>query len=197
MEMQLENKKYIVVESVFSDKVLKMLEPYATFLPTDKSSYNVWPSESTNNNTAPECFTCDVIGKDRLTIVDELYNNPALPCFKKAWIKQCDVAVQKIPKGGYIPKHTDHCMFSLTLFLSSFLGGEFKWWGEDDNKEYVVQPSINKAIIACYNDYTTGALHQVLPVIEGSRFTLQLFVVNKKKNLIPNQDTVILENNEK
>ena len=196
MEMQLENKKYIVVENVFSDKVLKILEPYAALLPTDKSSYNVWPSESTNNNTAPECFTCDVIGKDRLTIIDELYNNSNLPCFKKSWIKQCDIAVQKIPQGGYIPKHTDYCIFSLTVFLSSFAGGEFKWWDEN-NTEHVIQPSVNKSIIACYNDFTRGALHEVMPVIDGLRFTLQLFVFDKRKNSTSKQGAIILENNEK
>ncbi len=178
--MQLENKQYSVVNNIFSDKVLKLLEPYSILLPTDKSSYDVWPLESTNNRTAPECFTCDVLGKDRTEIINELFENPNLPCYKKTWLKHCDIAVQKMPVGGFIDRHRDYCLFSLTVFLSSFEGGQFVWSDEQGN-DHVVDPAPNKAVIACYNDYIYGAPHEVMPVISGLRFTLQLFVFSKQK----------------
>jgi hypothetical protein len=179
MVTQLESKKYTVVDNVLSEKALKILESYAKLLPNDKSSYDVWPSEATHSNTAPECFTCDVLGKDRLEIITELYNNEQLPCYKKTWLKDCDIAVQKLPKGGFIPKHTDHCILSLTVFLSECEGGEFFWWDTSNNK-HVVTPSFNKGIIAFYDTYVRGASHEVNEVKEGIRYTMQLFVFDKK-----------------
>ena len=189
METQLENKGYIVVDNIFSDKVLTILEPYAKLLPSDKSSYNVWPAESTNNNTAPECFTCDVQGKDRLAVIDELYNNIKLPCYQKKWLKDCDIAVQKIPVGGFIPKHSDHCIFSLTVFLSEVKGGEFYWWDEADEK-HTIQSSYNTGIISYQDTFTGGFLHEVATVEQGVRFTLQLFVFDKKKQSKETQGVV-------
>lgn len=188
MEMQLESKIYTVVESILSDKVLKILEPYAKLLPNDKSSYDVWAAESTNNNTAPECFTCDVLGKDRLEIVEELYNNDRLPCYQKKWLRNCDIAVQKLPVGGFIPKHTDHCVFSLTVFLSNVSGGEFVWW--DNEVVHIVTPSVNTGVIACYNTYIRGASHEVKEVKEGVRYTMQLFVFDKKDRTTDNKSVV-------
>ena len=180
MVMQLANKQYKVFENLFSSNTLNIIESYAKLLPGDKSSYNVWPSEATNNNTAPECFTCDILGKDRLEIINELYNNSTLPCYKKSWLKDCDIAVQKLPIGGYIPKHTDHCIFSLTVFLSAPPGGEFVWWDESNN-EHVVTPKVNNAVIACYENFIRGASHEVRKVKDDVRFTLQLFVFDKKE----------------
>lgn len=179
MEMQLENKGYIVVKNILSDKALKILEPYAKLLPTDKSSYDVWPGQATNNNTSPECFTCDVLGSDRLEIINELYNNQSLPCYKKTWLRDCDIAVQKIPVGGTIPKHTDHCILSLTVFLSEVKGGEF-WWWDHNNDKHIVNSCYNTGIISCADNYTRGASHEVNVVEEGTRFTMQLFVFDKK-----------------
>ena len=178
METQLENKKYIIVENVLSNRALNILKPYAQLLPTDKSSYNIWPAKSTNNNTIAECFTCDVLGKDRLEIINELYSNDKLPCYNKNWLRNCDIAIQKIPPGGSIPKHRDHCIFSLTVFLSTVTGGEFKWW--DGETAYKIAPEINKGVICCYDEYTIGAAHEVCEVIKDVRFTLQLFVFDKK-----------------
>lgn len=180
MAMQLENKKYTVVENVFSDKVLRIIEPYAKLLPSDKSSYDVWPEQSTGSKTTPECFTCDVLGKDRAEILNELFENINLPCYKKNWLKNADIAIQKMPVGGFIPKHSDYCIFSLTVFLSEVQGGEFVWLDEA-NTEHIVSPLVNKAVIACYNDYIRGATHEVKPVESGIRFTLQLFVFPKHK----------------
>lgn len=179
METQLESNGYIVIKNILSDKALKILKPYARLLPTDKSSYNVWPKKSTNNNTAPECFTCDVLGKDRLEIIDELYNNQTLPCYKKTWLKDCDIAVQKIPVGGFIPKHTDHCILSLTVFLSDVKGGEF-WWWDHNNDKHIVNSCYNTGIISYSENYSRGASHEVNVVEEGIRFTMQLFVFDKK-----------------
>lgn len=189
METQLENKGYIVVDNIFSDKVLTMLEPYAKLLPSDKSSYNVWPNEVTFNKTAVECFTCDVLGKDRLEVIDELYNNIKLPCYQKKWLKYCDIAVQKIPAGGFIPKHSDHCIFSLTVFLSEVKGGEFYWWGEADEK-HTIQSSYNTGIISYQDTFTEGFLHEVETVEQGVRFTLQLFGYDKKKQSKETQGVV-------
>lgn len=178
-EMQLENKGYTVVNNILSDKALNILKPYAELLPTDKSSYDVWPSEATLNNTAPECFTCDVLGKDRLEIIDELYNNETLPCYKKTWLKYCDIAIQKLPEGSFIPKHTDHCILSLTVFLSEVGGGEFLWWDQHNNM-HTVSTSFNTGIIANYESYVRGASHEVQKVTNGVRYTMQLFVFDKK-----------------
>ena len=180
MVMQLENKKYTVVDNIFSDRVLKLLEPYAKLLPTDKSSYAVWPDRSTRNKTLPECFTCDVLGKDRAEILHELFENSNLPCYKKNWLKYADIAVQKMPQGALIDQHADQCIFSLTVFLSSFKGGYFVWLDEDGFM-HTVEPAINKAVFACYDDYIQGAPHKVNPVESGTRFTLQLFVFDKKE----------------
>lgn len=179
MEMLLENNDYTVVENIFSSKVLKILEPYAKLLPTDKSSYDVWSDESTNNKTAPECFTCDVLSNDRLAVVDELYNNESLPCYQQKWLKDCDIAIQKLPVGGFIPKHTDYCILSLTVFLSEVAGGEFFWW-DSDNVKHVVSTKYNTGIISCKENFQRGLPHEVNTVTSGIRFTLQLFVFDKK-----------------
>lgn len=192
MEMLLENKHYKVIDNILSDKVLKILEPYSTLLASDKSSYNVWPNEMTFDKTAVECFTCDVLGKDRIAIIEELYSNTALPCYNKTWLKGCDIAVQKIPVGGLIPKHTDHCIFSLTVFLSSITGGEFSWWDEHDIK-HTVTPKYNTGIISCAEGYVRGPAHEVLPVREGIRFTLQVFVFDKTKSSTNETKSVIWE----
>jgi hypothetical protein len=177
--MPLENKHYIVVDNILSDRALEILAPYASLLPTDKSSYNVWPDLMTLNKTATECFTCDVLSKDRIELIDELFSNPNLPCYKKTWLKSCDIAVQKIPEGGLIPRHTDHCIFSLTVFLSNIVGGEFVW--QDGEVTHIVTPSYNKGIIACLDEYARGPAHEVYPVKNGVRYTLQIFVFDKKK----------------
>jgi hypothetical protein len=192
MEMPLENKQYIIAEDVLSKKVLKLLEPYARLLATDKSSYNVWPNEMTFNKTAVECFTCDVLGKDRIEIIDELYSNTALPCYNKTWLKGADIAVQKIPAGGQIPKHTDHCIFSLTVFLSSITGGEFVWWDHTDN-QHTVTPKYNTGIISCADTYSRGLAHEVLPVQDGVRYTAQIFVFDKTKSSTNETKSVIWE----
>jgi hypothetical protein len=189
METQLENNGYNVVDNIFSDKVLTILEPYAKLLPSDKSSYNVWPNEVTFNKTAVECFTCDVLGKDRLAVIDELYNNIKLPCYQKKWLKDCDIAVQKIPVGGFIPKHSDHCIFSLTVFLSEVKGGEFYWWDEADEK-HTIQSSYNTGIISYQDTFTGGFMHEVATVEQGVRFTLQLFGNDKKKQSKETQGVV-------
>lgn len=187
--MQLENKDYIVVDNILSDKALKILGSYAKLLPTDKSSYNVWPSEATNNNTAPECFTCDVLGSDRLEIINELYDNQSLPCYKKTWLKNCDIVVQKLPVGGFIPKHTDYCILSLTVFLSEVKGGEFFWWDNNQNK-HIVNSCYNRGIISCSDNYFRGLSHEVNIVEEGTRFTLQLFVFDKKNKTAENVSVI-------
>jgi hypothetical protein len=192
METQLENKIYTVVDNIFSDKVLTMLEPYAKLLPSDKSSYSVWPAESTNNNTTPECFTCDVLGNDRLAVINELYNNADLPCYKKSWLKSCDIVVQKMPVGGLIPKHSDYCIFSLTVFLSEVEGGEFVWW-DSNNNLHTVDTKYNTGVIACYNNYLRGASHRVQPVLAGLRLTLQLFVFDKFNKSDNTLKSVIIE----
>ena len=192
METQLENKQYRVFENLFSSKTLNIIESYAKLLPDDKSSYTVWPSEATNNNTAPECFTCDILGKDRLEIINELYNNSKLPCYKKSWLKDSNIVVQKLPIGGHIPKHTDYCIFSLTLFLSTPSGGEFVWWDERNN-EHIVTPKFNNAVIACYKNFIRGASHEVRRVNDDVRFTLQLFVFDKTKSSTNETKSVIWE----
>lgn len=182
MVMQLESKEFLVVDNIFSDKVLNILEPYAKLLPTDKSSYDVWPDKSTKNKTAPECFTCNLSAKDRLLVIEELYNNSNLPCYQQKWLKNSDIAIQKIPTNGYIPKHSDYCLFSLTVFLSVCEGGEFCWWDEN-NTSYLIGSHINKGIVNSYcENFSRGASHKVLPVQSGTRFTLQLFVFDKFSN---------------
>lgn len=192
MVMQLESKKYTVVDNVLSARALEILKPYANLLPSDKSSYTVWPDMMTFDKTAVECFTCDVLGKDRMEIIDELYNNSLLPCYKKTWLKGCDIAVQKIPAGGLIPKHTDHCIFSLTVFLSQIEGGEFVWWPNDTDPK-TVKSKYNTGIISCYDDYIRGLAHEVLPVKDETRFTLQIFVFDKRKDSSDEPKSVIWE----
>jgi hypothetical protein len=179
--MSTNTKKFTVYDSIFSDKVLKLLEPYTKLLPTDKSSYDVWDPQATMNKTLTESFTCDVLGKDRMEIINELFENPELPCYKKTWLKKCDIAIHKVPPTSLLKKHKDVCRFSLTVFLSSVEGGQFIWWDEEDN-EYSVDPYPNKGIIACYDNFTQGAAHAVRPVISGIRYSLQLFVYPKDSN---------------
>lgn len=191
MAMQLENNGFTVIEDVLSKEVLDILEPYAKLLPTDKSSYDVWPDASTNNKTAPECFTSDVLGKDRIQIINELYNNQKLPCFGKSWIKDSDIAIQKIPTGGFIPKHNDYCKFSLTVFLAVVEGGEFVWWDEN-NIKHIVETKYNRGVAANGESFRRGFDHKVMPVTNGCRFTLQLFVFDKKTRS-EKQGAIILE----
>jgi len=179
------------VPNIFSDSTLKLLKPFLEILPTDKSSYDIWPLESTSNKTAPECFTHTLTDNIRLTVISELFNNTELPCYKKKWLKDADIAIQKIPAGGFIPKHTDYCMFSLTVFLSSVEGGEFIWW--DEQTAHIVVPDINKGIVACYETFSRGPSHRVEPVISGLRSTLQLFVFDKFNKSNNESRSVIIE----
>lgn len=174
---RLENKRFNVIDDVFSDKVLTILKSYTKPLPVDKSSYDVWPAESTNNKTAVECFTCDIVGNDKAQILYELYENATLPCYKKTWLKHCDIAIHKMPVGSSIYKHADNCIFSLTVFLSTFDGGKFIWWEGDI--AHIVEPALNKGIYAYYDNYTIGADHQVTDVESNTRYTLQLFLYPK------------------
>jgi hypothetical protein len=177
--------------NIFSPSTLELLAPWSGILSTDKSSYDIWPAESTNNRTAPKCFTHTITDNLRLTVISELFNNPKLPCYKKMWLKNADIAIQKIPTGAFIPKHSDYCMFSLTVFLSTVAGGEFTWW--DDKNTYVIEPEINKGIFAFYETFTRGSSHRVEPVINGLRSTLQLFVFDKFNKTNSTTKSVIIE----
>lgn len=187
MATRLENKRFNVIDNVFSDKVLTILKSYTKPLPVDKSSYDVWPAEVTNNKTAVECFTCDIVGNDKAQILYELYENATLPCYKKTWLKHCDIAIQKMPVGSSIYKHTDNCIFSLTVFLSAFDGGKFIWWEGDT--AHIVEPALNKGIYAYYDNYTIGADHQVTNVESNTRYTLQLFLYSKNIAATQRKDT--------
>lgn len=190
-EMLSESKMFQTVPNIFSHSTLELLKPFLNVSPTDKSSYDIWPLVSTNNKTAPECFTHTITDNIRLTVISELFNNVELPCYKKTWLKDADIAIQKIPAGGFIPKHTDYCMFSLTVFLSTIEGGEFVWW--DNQTAHVVIPDINKGIVACYDTFCRGPSHRVEPVINGLRSTLQLFVFDKFNKSNSTSKSVIIE----
>jgi hypothetical protein len=182
METQLENNKYTVFENLLSTKALSILEKYAQLLPNDKNTTDTWTDMHRLYPDLPNAYTCDVLGKDRLEILNELYNNETLPCYKKTWLRDADIAIHKMPHNTVVPKHTDYCMFSITLFLSkdkSFTGGEFIWWDDNDDV-HVVEPAYNKAIIACYDTFKRGASHEVPPIKDGIRYTMQLFVFEKR-----------------
>ena len=171
-------KEFHIVNNVFSDSVLDILNTHCEIKSTDKSSYDIWPDQTTNNKTIAECFSHMLDGRDRIMVVQDLYSNPALPCYKKRWIKDANIAIQKIPKGGYITKHRDNCLFGLTVFLNEIdLGGDFIWWDEQDNL-HTVRPECNTGVMAYYDhELVRGAAHQVTPVESDQiRYTVQLFV---------------------
>lgn len=183
---------FLTVPNILSNSTLELLKPYSNVLPTDKSSYDIWPLQSTNNKTAPECFTHTVSNNIKLTIITELFNNSTLPCYKKPWLKHADIAIQKIPNGGFIPRHTDFCIFSLTVFLNEVSGGEFIWYDEN-NVENIILPNINTGIVASYDNFTRGASHKVERVTSSLRSTLQLFVFDKFNKSDTESRSVIIE----
>lgn len=173
------DKKFTTVDNVFSERTLKMLSKYCDILPTDLSSYDVWPTEITNYNQLPECFTNTLYGADKMVVLDELFNSK-LPCAGKKWLKDSDIAIQKIVPGGNIAKHYDYCQFSLTVFLSEPAGGEFVWWDKNGKATYTVAPGFNKGVYAFYETGSQeGAAHKVKTVHNNTRYTLQLFVFDK------------------
>lgn len=172
-------KEYHVVEDVFSNSTLSLLKKYCAILPTDSSSYDVWPNQITNYNQLPECFTNTLQGKDKMVVLQELFDHNLLPCAGKKWLKDADIAIQKIVPGGSIRKHRDYCRFSLTVFLSDPDGGEFTWW-DHEGINHVVPPKYNAGIYANYDEFCFGAYHEVRQVIaDKTRFTLQLFVFDQ------------------
>lgn len=178
----MQTNKYTVVENVLSERSLKLLEPYLQLLPDDKNTKDTWAEMYEVHAGAADAYTQQVLGTDRLTIIEELFNNPKLPCYKKRWLLNAEVDVHKLPDTAFVPKHKDYCMFSLTLFLckdKDFVGGNFVWW-DDDNNVIIVEPEYNKGIIACYDDFRDGADHEVSPVSGGVRYSMQLFVFNGK-----------------
>jgi hypothetical protein len=173
---------FVEVQKVFTDYTMKVLSDYCDLYHADnKSSYRAWPEEATLEKNAPECFSQDVLGKDRMLILNELYYHRELPCAGNKWLMSADIAVQKLPHGGFIPMHQDNCRFSLTVFLSEVDGGEFVWM--DGAHQYTVSPSINKGIYAMYDDFCIGPPHEVKTVQnESGRITLQLFVFDKSNS---------------
>ena len=175
-------QEFHTINDVFSDSTLAVLKNYCSILPSDSSSYDVWPNQITNYNQLPECFTSTVQGKDKMIILNELYNHSVLPCAGEKWIKDADIAIQKIVPGGSIAEHRDHCRFSLTVFLSEVIGGEFVWKNGTETVRYTVSPQYNRGIYAYYPNIEVGAKHEVLPVIADTRYTLQLFVFDQENN---------------
>lgn len=182
-------KEFVQVDNVFSQHILTMLTEHCHINSSDNSSYDIWPAETTNNNTAKECFSETLLGRRRMLVIQDLYENPILPCYQKPWLKTADIAIQKLPPGGYITRHMDTCFFSLTVFLNSVVsGGEFKWW-DADNNTHIVSPRRNTGITAYYDfKLTQGAYHEVTPIdCDQTRYTLQLFVFDKSD---PDKNTV-------
>lgn len=177
-------KEFHTINNVFSDSSLAVLKKYCSILPSDSSSYDVWPSQITNYNQLPECFTSSLQGKDKMFILNELFNHSELPCAGEKWLKDADIAIQKIVPGGSIAEHRDHCRFSLTIFLSEVDGGEFVWKNESGTVRYTVSPQYNRGIYAHYPAIEVGAFHEVLPVLANTRYTLQLFVFDQENNYV-------------
>lgn len=162
------------IDNVLSDTTLAELEKYCQIRPNDKSSYDVWPPESTRNCTLPKCFTNDLGIQDRMMVLYDLYKHKEL---KDAKLRTASFAVQKIPPGACIPTHTDQCVMSLTVFLNRdpLLGGEFIF-----NDSIEITPKFNRGVYASFTKQEAGAPHQVNTVRGNvTRYTLQMFVWDK------------------
>lgn len=172
------NDQFLVVENVFDESTLKILYKYCDILSTDSSSHDVWPDQITRNKSLPECYTNPLNGRDKMIVLNYLYNHNRLPCSGKKWIKDADIAIQKIVPGGSIAQHRDHTKFSLTVFLSKSEGGDFIWLDSDGITEHKISPEFNRGIYAFGDDSCfTGAFHEVSTVTgDTNRYTLQLFV---------------------
>ena len=177
----MENKvSFNLTDSVLSASSLKLLDKHCCISESDISSYDIWPTDVTNDGNATECFTHNIQGQERSMILNDIYNNQDLPCYKKNWIRDADLAIQKIPQAGYITRHVDSCYFSLTVFLNDVeQGGYFVWWDDNQDKHYI-KPVRNQGIYAHYDKHSQGADHEVSVVNSPEvRYTLQLFVFDK------------------
>lgn len=175
--------EFHTIDNVFSNGTLQILHKYCSVLPSDNSSYDVWPDVITDNKTLPECFSTTLYNKDRIVVLADLFEHSALPCANKSWLKSADIAIQKIVPGGGIREHQDHCKFSLTVFLNDPSGGEFHWWNELDDV-HVVKPKYNTGVYAFYEKCEYGAYHNVTPVTGNiNRYTLQLFIFDKENEV--------------
>lgn len=163
------------IENVLSDSILRDLAPLCQRLDTDKSSYDAWPSESTLNNTLPECFTTDLDSSLRIKIIEHLYQNPIL---RHRLLKKANFAIQKVPSGASIPEHSDSCYMSLTVFLSEVESG-----GEFISGSLFIKPKYNCGVYAKYSEHTVGPKHKVNEVLgTKTRYTLQMFLWDNLKN---------------
>ncbi len=197
METQLESNKYIIFENVFSERILKILSSYTQLLPTDKRTEQYWTDMHKLYPDTPNAFTCDVLGKDRMEIISELFENTRLPCYHKRWLRDADIAIHKMPDGTFVPKHKDHCIFSMTLFISptiDYTGGNFLWW-DDNNNMLTVEPKYNTGIVAYYDNFKHGANHQVTTIHGGIRYTMQLFVFDKRNKSTDKDKYALWEKN--
>lgn len=167
---------FTFTENVFSKGLLELIQSkYCTIKTTDNSSYNVWPAESTNNNTLPEAFSETVTDGVRMALILAIASNNQLPFSKDEGLKFAQFAVQKMPAGCSIPAHADTCKASLTVFLSEVKGGEFIWL--DNGTEVSIAPKVNCGVYAYFDNVVEGAIHKTNPV-EGidTRYTLQMFL---------------------
>lgn len=175
-------KQYHVVNNVLSEQTLKLLEKYHHIADTDVSSHDLWSDELTDGGKDVANYSVQLSGKDKVTIIADIAENTDLPCAGKKWIRDADIAIQKLPPGGIVRSHFDHCKFSLTVFLQQCDGGEF-CWTDENNVEHTVKPTVNTGIYAYYDEYQYGACHRVKPVTgDKVRVTMQLFVFDKQHN---------------
>ena len=184
MVMLLENKlSFDLLTDVLSVPTLIELGKHASVSDTDISSYDIWPTEVTEDDQAPECFTHNLTGKIRSMVLHDIFMNDQLPCYKQSWVKNADVAIQKIPHQGFITRHIDTCEFSLTVFLNTVHHGGHFVWADEQNNEHYIKPVFNSGVYAYYETAIQGAQHEVLPVrSKQCRSTLQLFVFDKTKD---------------
>lgn len=167
---------FTYVENILSDSVIAHLcERYAKLNATDNSSYDVWPLEMTASKTLKECFSETLQPSDKVLVATDLYSNSKLPFFENSKIKFAQMAVQKIPPGGYIPNHPDTCTASLTIFLNEVEGGEFVWYNGGQGTS--ITPKFNSGVYAFFEDRVIGLEHCV-NVVKGdkNRYTLQMFI---------------------
>lgn len=166
---------------MLSDASLRLLDKHCYISEDDISSYEIWPTDVTQDGEATECYTHNIDAGERGMILTDIFNNSDLPCYKQNWLRNADLAIHKIPQTGCITRHADSCYFSLTVFLNDVQqGGQFVWWDHNQDQHYI-KPVRNQGVFAHYDQHGEGADHKVVPVYSPEvRYTLQLFVFDKE-----------------
>jgi hypothetical protein len=172
------------IENVFDETILnRFYNKYFQILDSDLNSHDIWADSATKNKTLPECFTSNLTTQERYELIEYLYSTPTSPFHQDNRIRNCDVAIQKLLPNCSIPKHTDTCIGSMTVFMNKEYdtsnGGQFVWYDPEVEKvSYSVIPKWNCAVWS----YNSGIEHEVTTVNQHNRITMQFFIWDNKKD---------------